>query len=80
MLYNRFMQFADTFENKNETSFVTVTIQWSEIDKSKEETLLKIQKDFESEGFRKGKVPVKVVREKVGESKLLEEASRHFFK
>ncbi|PJE62670.1 hypothetical protein COU88_03745 [Candidatus Roizmanbacteria bacterium CG10_big_fil_rev_8_21_14_0_10_39_6] len=78
MLYNRFMQFADTFENKNETSFVTVTIQWSEIDKSKEETLLKIQKDFESEGFRKGKVPVKVVREKVGESKLLEEASRHF--
>lgn len=72
------MQFTDTFENKNYTSFVTATIAWGEISKSKEETLLKIQKNFESEGFRKGKVPVKVVREKLGEHKLLEEASRYF--
>ena len=72
------MQFTDTFENKNYTSFVTVTIAWSEINKSKEETLLKIQKNFESEGFRKGEVPVKVVREKLGDNKLLEEASRYF--
>ena len=56
----------------------TVTIPWEKIEAAKEKALVDLQKTFESKGFRKGKAPAKVVRETLGDQKLLEESSKYF--
>jgi FKBP-type peptidyl-prolyl cis-trans isomerase (trigger factor) len=57
---------------------IVATIPWSEIEKAKEKALDELSKDTEVKGFRKGKAPLKVVREHLGEQKLLEHSTKFF--
>jgi len=53
------------------------SIEAKEFDASIKTTLENIRKDFTLDGFRKGAVPEKIVREKIGETVLLYEAAEH---
>jgi trigger factor len=57
---------------------ITATIPWAEIEKAKEKALAELAKDTEVKGFRKGKAPIKVVREHLGEQKILEHSTKYF--
>jgi len=58
------------------THLITVSIPWEEIETAKKKALGELQKTSEIQGFRKGKAPLKVVEEKMGDQKLLEEATK----
>jgi len=53
------------------------SIEAKEFDEVIKTTLDTIRKDFNLDGFRKGAVPEKIVREKIGETTLLYEAAEH---
>lgn len=73
------MQFTDKLEKLPQHTYkIIITLPWSEIEKSKDQALVKLQKDTEIKGFRKGKAPLKLVKETLGEQKVLEEASKIF--
>ena len=46
-----------------------------EFDKFREKVIFDLKKDFQTEGFRKGKVPEKLVLKEVGEEKISKEAA-----
>ncbi|MFA6005092.1 MAG: trigger factor [Patescibacteria group bacterium] len=72
------MKFTEKVEKlPKQTYKITVSIPWSEIEESKEEALKELTLTTEVEGFRKGKAPAKLVREKLGEERLLDEGIRH---
>ena len=73
------MKFTDKLEKLPKSTYkLTVTLPWSEIEKTKADTLVKMQKDTQVKGFRKGKAPLNLVKEAIGEQKILEEASKIF--
>lgn len=73
------MKFSEKLERPSiKTVKLTATIPWSEVEAAKTKALTELQKTTEVTGFRKGKAPEKLVLEKIGEEKLLEEASRYF--
>jgi FKBP-type peptidyl-prolyl cis-trans isomerase (trigger factor) len=77
LLYYLSMKFTDKLEKQpKQTYVITANLAWSELEAGKEHALTHLVKTAEIEGFRKGKAPAKLVREKIGENKLLEEASR----
>lgn len=72
------MKFTDTVEKlPKQTYKITVKIPWEEVEKSKEEALDRLLPTTEVEGFRKGKAPKKLAREKLGEERLLDEGVQH---
>lgn len=72
------MKFTDAVTKlPKQTYKITVKIPWEEIEKSKEEALDRLIATTEVEGFRKGKAPRKLVREKLGEERLLDEGVQH---
>ncbi|MCR4326826.1 MAG: hypothetical protein NUV52_04185 [Candidatus Roizmanbacteria bacterium] len=71
------MKFTEKKETlPKQTLQITVQVPWTEVEKSQEKAVLELQKTFETEGFRKGKAPVAVVREKMGQQRLLEEGAQ----
>lgn len=73
------MKFQDKLEKQpGQTVKITVTLPWKEILAEKEKALEALAKETEVKGFRKGKAPIKLVREQLGEGHLLEEATKHF--
>lgn len=52
----------------------TITIPWADVQKGYKATLQSISTQIEMPGFRKGKVPAKLVEEKVGKTKIYEES------
>ena len=72
------MKFTEKVEKlPKQTYKITVAIPWVEIEASKEEALKELTATTEIEGFRKGKAPAKLIREKIGEEKLLDHAVQH---
>jgi FKBP-type peptidyl-prolyl cis-trans isomerase (trigger factor) len=70
------MQFTSELKDKSSHTFkAEVTIPWKEIEQAKEKALAKLAKSAEVKGFRKGKAPLEVVKDTLGDQKLLEEAS-----
>ena len=59
-----------------QTLQITVQVPWIEVEQAQEKAVLELQKGFETEGFRKGKAPVVVVKEKIGQQRLLEEGAQ----
>ena len=53
---------------------LTITIPWADVQKGYKATLQSISTEIEMPGFRKGKVPAKMVEEKVGKTKIYEES------
>ncbi len=53
---------------------LTITIPWADVQKGYKATLQSISAEIEMPGFRKGKVPAKMVEEKVGKTKIYEES------
>lgn len=71
------MQFTDKLEKLPEQTFrIEVTIPWQEIDQAKTKALAVLAKTAEVKGFRKGKAPLNLVKEHLGEQAILEEASK----
>jgi len=72
------MKFTDKLEKQPRATYkLEITLPWSEVELAKDKALKELQKTTEVKGFRKGKAPEKIVKETVGEQRLLEEASRH---
>lgn len=55
---------------------LTITIPWSRIKETYANVLSQVASEAEIDGFRKGKAPEKLVEEKVGKNKILEETIR----
>ena len=60
-------------KQENGTITLTITIPSSDILKTQTEVLSELAKEASFPGFRKGKAPVKMVEEKLGEEKIREE-------
>lgn len=75
---NRFEnQMTYATEKPNSTSLaITVTVPRDEFEKLFARAAERISRDVEIDGFRKGKAPYDVVKQKLGEMKILEEAVR----
>ncbi len=54
---------------------ITVTLPWSNLEKYQEQGAQELAKKVKIEGFRPGKVPMDVLKQKVGEMAILEEAA-----
>jgi trigger factor len=54
---------------------ITVTLPWSDVEKYQERGAQELAKKVKIEGFRPGKVPMDVLKQKVGEMAILEEAA-----
>jgi trigger factor len=54
---------------------ITVTLPWSDVEKYQEQGAQELAKKLKIEGFRPGKVPMDVLKQKVGEMAILEEAA-----
>jgi trigger factor len=54
---------------------ITVTLPWSDLEKYQEQGAQELAKKVKIEGFRPGKVPMDVLKQKVGEMAILEEAA-----
>jgi trigger factor len=54
---------------------ITVTLPWSNVEKYQEQGAQELAKKVKIEGFRPGKVPMDVLKQKVGEMAILEEAA-----
>jgi len=52
---------------------ITFDLPWSEVAKAQDEVLVKLGKDVEVAGFRKGKAPKAKVKQAIGEDKLIRE-------
>ncbi|PIR80077.1 MAG: hypothetical protein COU25_02075 [Candidatus Levybacteria bacterium CG10_big_fil_rev_8_21_14_0_10_35_13] len=63
-------------KNEDGTLDITVTIPWSLIEKTKEEILEEHTKDASAPGFRKGKVPKKIVEQNLTADHLREDILR----
>lgn len=59
----------------NKTFTIKLTINQKEIEKTHQQILQSIQLNFETKGFRKGKVPLDVVQQEVSFEKLFEEVA-----
>ena len=71
------MQFTDKLEKLPQQTFkIEVTIPWKEIDQAKTKAVATLAKNTEVKGFRKGKAPLNLVKEHLGEQAILEEASK----
>ncbi len=71
------MKFKTEVERKkNSIVEVKVKMDFSEVEKRKEVVLEKLAGEVEVEGFRKGKAPKDVVEKKLGEERILQEASQ----
>lgn len=66
------------FQKKEDKTFIiNVEISKEKIEKEYQSTLKSVQSDFEIKGFRKGKVPVEIVKEHVSMEKIMEEMASH---
>lgn len=66
-------------ENKTATSItINVRVSYSEIEPTMTKAAEVISANTEIEGFRKGKAPYEVIKQRIGEAKILEEAARMF--
>jgi|AntRauTorckE6833_2_1112554.scaffolds.fasta_scaffold01287_5 trigger factor len=54
---------------------ITVTLPWGDVEKYQEQGAQELAKKVKIEGFRPGKVPMDVLKQKVGEMAILEEAA-----
>ena len=72
------MEYKDKLEKLAENSYkIEVSIAWSDMEKAKKQALAALAKNAEIKGFRKGKAPLNIVQEHLGEQRLLEEASKN---
>jgi len=72
------MKYTDSKTDRPDNEVeILITIPWSTVDAEKITSLTKLKDSVEIEGFRKGKAPEKMVREKLGEQRLLEEATKN---
>lgn len=62
---------------EDKTFILNINIPKEEIQEEYECTLRTIQSDFELKGFRKGKVPLNLVKENISENKVMEELTSH---
>lgn len=62
---------------KDKTFILNLTIEKKDIHSEYQKTLLLVQKDYETKGFRKGKVPLEIVKESISSEKIFEETASH---
>lgn len=62
---------------KDKTFILNLTIEKKDIQSEYQKTLLAVQKDYETKGFRKGKVPLEIVKESISFEKIFEETASH---
>ena len=71
------MKFETKIEKKDKGIMaVSVTLPFAEVEKNKETVIENLVKNVEIEGFRKGKAPKETAIAKIGEGKILQEASQ----
>jgi trigger factor len=71
------MKFETKIEKKEKGIIsVEVKMPFTEVEKKREEVVKQFADSVEIEGFRKGKAPVEIVEKKIGEAKILQEASQ----
>lgn len=71
------MQFTDKLEKLPHLTYkIEVTIPWAEITQAKAKALKTMAKTAQVKGFRKGKAPLNLVEEHLGDQKILEEANK----
>ncbi len=74
---NTYMKFKIKIEKKGKGIIaVAVNMPFSEVEKNKELIIESLLKSVEIEGFRKGKAPKETVVAKIGEAKILQDASQ----
>lgn len=61
----------------NKTFVLNLDIKLADIKKEYQEHLKKFQANFETKGFRKGKVPLDIVEQNISKDKLFEEVASH---
>lgn len=72
------MEYKDKLEKLPQNTYkIEASIPWSEIEKAKKEALSFLAKTAEIKGFRKGKAPLNIVQEHLGDQRILEEASKN---
>ena len=71
------MEFKTKVENKEKGIVaVTVTMPFEKVSEKKEKTFKKLAENIEVEGFRKGNVPEKIVKEKISDEAVLQESAQ----
>jgi trigger factor len=71
------MKFETKIEKKEKGIIsVKVKMSFTEVEKKREDVVKDFANNTEIEGFRKGKAPVEVVEKKIGEAKIIQEASQ----
>lgn len=55
-----------------------ITIPWGVVDAAIQKTVARYQPHVKTDGFRKGKVPAKIVADMMGRDRLYQEAAEHF--
>lgn len=73
MLEFSFMITSSLKELPKSTVELEIQIPWSDIEQTYEKIFTQVSNEFEYEGFRKGKVPKKIVEERVDRNKLYQE-------
>lgn len=64
---------AELQQLKDKTFVLTLNLVKTEIDKSHQSVLKKVQTEYEAKGFRKGKAPLDVVTANIPESRMIED-------
>ncbi len=64
---------TDLKQLKDKTFVITVKLAKDNIDATYQKVLSSVQSDYETKGFRKGKVPLNIVKSNVDETKIIEE-------
>ena len=71
------MDFKTKIEKKEKGIIsVTVTMPFEKVAEKKDEAFKKISENIEIEGFRKGNVPEKILKEKISDDAVLQEAAQ----
>jgi FKBP-type peptidyl-prolyl cis-trans isomerase (trigger factor) len=61
----------------DKTFIITLNLTQDQIKSEYQQVLKSVQSDFETKGFRKGKVPLEIVKEQVSEDEILKEVASH---
>jgi len=61
----------------DKTFTIDLILTQDQIKSEHQKVLTSVQADFETKGFRKGKVPLEIVKDQVSEEKIIEEVASH---
>jgi len=61
----------------DKTFIINLNLTQQQIQSEYQKVLVSVQSEFETKGFRKGKVPLDIVKEQISEERIIEEVASH---